>query len=275
MTMYCLNRATSRVYSLRARRDRYIRGIGTDFEFTAMRYQPGTRCRSFRLRGALCFGGHTNDVASQTTNSLLSWMWLRQYPTCQFRALASFSTASKSQHNYDDDINEDGLHHNRASTVTTVEVNDVAQQIRKSVRQYTSSLLNSDDCHPIRLVGVLAQQRMDSAIYSKIIANTCRRDGIDYEEVRCNGETPESVATVIRDLNVRPDVNGILVFYPIFKRLDNPRASVKGPYLNRSLGVRNRFEINSGHLPWWWISRSLESIFHRYILYTLIDFLSH
>jgi Tetrahydrofolate dehydrogenase/cyclohydrolase, catalytic domain len=126
------------------------------------------------------------------------------------------------------------------SNVSLVEVADLAQQIRSQVREYIASL-NKQRPESIRIVGVLAQQRMDSAVYSKTIAKACQHDGIIYEEIRCTSEhgavTPQDIDAVIQELNQRDDVHGILVFYPIFKRLDNPRASPKGPYLNAANGV--------------------------------------
>jgi len=113
-----------------------------------------------------------------------------------------------------------------------VDVKDLAHQMRASVREYTKSL---GTC-PVKLLGILAHEgpyRSDSESYSLHIAETCLEDGIEYEQCRVLGEKPCDVEEAIRDGSARPDVNGILVYYPIFKKEHEHR----GPYKNRLTGV--------------------------------------
>ena len=114
----------------------------------------------------------------------------------------------------------------------------------------------------------------DDMIYAQHIANACEADGIAFELIRCSGEPsnetsksdneenplkdiqPEDVERVIRQVNNRNDVDGIIVFYPIFQSMStdqpppclsssreervqqNQRASkIRGPYKNQSTGV--------------------------------------
>jgi methylenetetrahydrofolate dehydrogenase (NAD+) len=55
-------------------------------------------------------------------------------------------------------------------------------------------------------------------VYSEQIAETFAQDGIAYEMHSCIARHPMDVEAVIREMNQRNDVHGILVFYPIFKR---------------------------------------------------------
>jgi methylenetetrahydrofolate dehydrogenase (NAD+) len=73
----------------------------------------------------------------------------------------------------------------------------------------------------------------DSELYSERIAKTCAEDGIGYDVWRCPPvTTPEEIGHTIRHANENPQVDGILVFYPVFT---NTRQ--KGPYKNRLQGV--------------------------------------
>lgn len=111
-----------------------------------------------------------------------------------------------------------------------IDVSPLAAKMREQVRAYTASLSK-----PPRLMGLLATSgpyRADAEIYSERIAETFAEDAIDYQLVRCPGESVENVEGVVRRLNADASVDGILVFYPIFKHRQK-----KGPYLNKSTGV--------------------------------------
>jgi methylenetetrahydrofolate dehydrogenase (NAD+) len=117
-----------------------------------------------------------------------------------------------------------------------IDVSDLADRMRASVRVYTSS-------QTVRMVGILAQQNAshpflstDAEIYSARIEETFAEDGIDYEVCRCTGEEPSDVEEAIRQVNDRDDVHGVLVFYPIFKNRKGFER-VRGPYLDQSTGV--------------------------------------
>jgi hypothetical protein len=110
-----------------------------------------------------------------------------------------------------------------------VDVTDLAMRMRGEVRSYTEK-------SEVRLVGVMAHngpERADAEVYSERIAEAFAEDGIQYEVCRCKGEEPADVEAAVQRLNARPDVHGILIFYPIFKRMEKE----KGPYLNRITGV--------------------------------------
>jgi len=108
-------------------------------------------------------------------------------------------------------------------------VADLALEMRRSVRAYTSSSAihnNSADDTP-RLVGILAEppqahpeERRAAETYSDTIAATLAQDGLAYEVCRCSWNAdnngPEAVEAAIQEQNRRSDVHGILVFYPIF-----------------------------------------------------------
>ena len=128
-----------------------------------------------------------------------------------------------------------GLHGSLAEdrSARIVEVADLAERMRASVRSYMESC-----SHRVKLLGILAHEgpfRSDAELYSELISQTCQEDGIDYELCRVLGDQPSDVEEAIRDGNARTDVHGILVYYPIFKKryLSEPR----GPYKNQLTGV--------------------------------------
>lgn len=107
-----------------------------------------------------------------------------------------------------------------------VDVTSLAMEMRQSVREYTRN-------NKVKLVGILAKDGWEDAeLYSECIGANCQEDGIDYELYRIQGEQPRDVEAAIQDANERVDVDGILVYYPIFKRRDS-----RGPYKNRLTGV--------------------------------------
>jgi methylenetetrahydrofolate dehydrogenase (NAD+) len=103
----------------------------------------------------------------------------------------------------------------------------LAAKIRSEVRKYSQH-------HSLKLVGILADGgpfRQDSQLYSERIAESLQEDLIAYELWRCKADTPQIVQETIRKANDAEDVDGIIVFYPIFS------ADQKGPYKNRLNGV--------------------------------------
>ncbi len=152
------------------------------------------------------------------------------------RALSSSRTMSHGLHpchNINDTNEEDDEHHNPlgSSQQYGVDVTDLATRMRDEVRSYTQQCSEE-----VRLVGVMAHngpERVDAEEYSARISETFAEDGIQYEVCRCKGEEPADVEAAVRALNDRTDVHGILIFYPIFKRMEKE----KGPYLNRITGV--------------------------------------
>lgn len=108
-----------------------------------------------------------------------------------------------------------------------VDVTPLASKIRSGVRNYSRH-------HSLKLVGILADGgrfRQDSELYSERIAESLDEDFINYELWRCKAETPLAIQETIRRANEAEDVDGIIVFYPIFP------AAEKGPYKNRLNGV--------------------------------------
>ena len=88
----------------------------------------------------------------------------------------------------------------------------------------------------MNLVGILAHdgpKRDDADLYSEHIGKVFMEDGIHYEVARVMGPRPQDMEAAIREANMRPDVTGIMVFYPIFVR----RNPVRGPYKNQLTGV--------------------------------------
>lgn len=118
-----------------------------------------------------------------------------------------------------------------------IDVTDLAQRMRASVREYTASLGENR----VKLLGILAhdgRHRSDAELYSELIAETCYEDGIEYEECRVLAETPSDVEKAIKSGNQRYDVDGILVYYPIFKKRLSPfYRDERGPYKNILTGV--------------------------------------
>jgi methylenetetrahydrofolate dehydrogenase (NAD+) len=121
-----------------------------------------------------------------------------------------------------------------------VNVSPLAKEMRRQVRMYTKAQRDQ-----ISMVGILADmgcdshQRSDSETYSNMIDKRFAEDGIHYTMHRCENPQPQDLETIIKDYNHRSDIQGILVFYPIFPQ----RAAGFGKpnnvpyYLNADTGV--------------------------------------
>ncbi len=115
-------------------------------------------------------------------------------------------------------------------------VKQVADDIRESVREYTSTW-KQQDRPPIQLVAITASRSLSPSTtnngchvldarvdhgtdrYSEWIARTCREDGIAMQTWRVSGGTPhtaQQVDNLIRRANSLPAIHGILVCYPIY-----------------------------------------------------------
>ena len=120
-----------------------------------------------------------------------------------------------------------------------IDVSDLAESMRRDVRKYTQK------CHqegnPVRLAGILAvdamKDRHNAEVYASHIAEQLEEDGILYDHIDCRGEEPQHVEAAIEELNARPDVHGILVYYPIFKTKLHNEGSRDRQYLNAASGV--------------------------------------
>ncbi|VEU40907.1 unnamed protein product [Pseudo-nitzschia multistriata] len=124
---------------------------------------------------------------------------------------------------------------------SAIDVSPLACSLRARVREYTS------ENGRLKLIGVLANEgshRINSDLYSERIKHTFEEDGIDYEvwrypelESRDNGSDKEQQAKIqwikdrIHRINERTDIDGALVFYPIYP------FGPKGPYKNKLMGV--------------------------------------
>lgn len=108
-----------------------------------------------------------------------------------------------------------------------VDVAPLANAIRARVRSYAVR-------NKLKLVGILADIgpfRNDAELYSERIATSLQEDLIDYELWRCNAHFPVQIEDAILKANNAEDVDGILVFYPIFP------SDQRGPYRNKLNGV--------------------------------------
>jgi methylenetetrahydrofolate dehydrogenase (NAD+) len=114
-----------------------------------------------------------------------------------------------------------------------VDVSDLAFEMRHQLRNYTARLNEKPS-----MVGILAEGpgRAGAEIYSNMIEATFAEDRLDYTVHRCRGDRPEAVEDVIHEMNnCRPDVHGILVFYPIFQQ-----QTATGLQLRPATGVHDR-----------------------------------
>lgn len=110
-----------------------------------------------------------------------------------------------------------------------VDVRPLAQTIRQEVRDYASK-------NPMKLVGILSSPkefRHDAELYGQHIARTCEEDSIDFEVWRCKPESPEDVLEMIQRANCDDDIDGTLVFYPIYPgRTKSRRKPLRSIYYN-------------------------------------------
>ena len=105
---------------------------------------------------------------------------------------------------------------------------EVAARYRDQIRGELSSLGKK-----IRLVGFLSTDQSASLTYSQYTAAGCSDVGIEFELIRSE---PENLANLIRSANNDDNVNGILVYYPIFgtdkdedfRQLVSPEKDVEG-----------------------------------------------
>ena len=97
-----------------------------------------------------------------------------------------------------------------------IDVSFLAAEMRQSVRAWTSAHKRHGQ-PPIKLAGVMANgpERLEAEKYSAFIQATFEQDGLDYELFHCDFE-PQAVEATIHTLNQCDDVDGILVFYPLF-----------------------------------------------------------
>ena len=110
-----------------------------------------------------------------------------------------------------------------------IDVSNIARDMRSFSREYAAK-------NTMKLVGILAHDgpyRDDAEVYSELIGNIFMEDGIQYEVARVMGPRPQDMEAAILEANNRPDVHGIMVYYPIFVRRDQ----VRGPYKNKLTGV--------------------------------------
>lgn len=123
-----------------------------------------------------------------------------------------------------------------------VDVSRLAHEMRLQVRNYSAK-------ERVCMVGILAEGpgRTDAETYSEMIQASFAQDGLDYSVYRCAGDRPEAVEAVIREMNhCRPDVHGILAFYPIFQQSTvagyaaATTAGAGSTYLNPATGVHYR-----------------------------------
>jgi methylenetetrahydrofolate dehydrogenase (NAD+) len=143
----------------------------------------------------------------------MSCRWSKQRPSSHLVTSLAYSLENHPPH-------ENGL----------VCVSDLADSMRESVRSFAHSQAPNKIC----MVGILVDARplrVDAEIYSDRIAETFEEDGLKYIFHRCPGKRPSEVELVIRKMNDRADVHGILVYYPVFK------TQLRGPYLNKLTGV--------------------------------------
>mmetsp|Transcript_3558 Transcript_3558/g.10115 ORF Transcript_3558/g.10115 Transcript_3558/m.10115 type:complete len:501 (-) Transcript_3558:1143-2645(-) len=110
--------------------------------------------------------------------------------------------------------------HNQYEWEGSQVVADLAAQIRESVRSYTQQSRN------IKLVGITtsgAKQGLadeDAEAYSEHIANNFLEDGFSYDLWRVPAD-PQKVEDAIFRAEEILGVHGVLVFYPIFKKVPN------------------------------------------------------
>ena len=177
-------------------------------------------------------------------------------------------------------------------------VSCLADEMRQEVRNYTKSWTG----RPLKLVGIISQthqddehddssssddddecrtSRNDTKTYAERIAEACKEDGIEFELIQYRQPSPTTsfdyggsddddrttttiheVENIIHHVNQRHDVDGILIFYPIFKSQQHPQpqhqsnpqtnkfqsltqqnsdssssSTIRGPYKNKSTGV--------------------------------------
>jgi methylenetetrahydrofolate dehydrogenase (NAD+) len=121
-----------------------------------------------------------------------------------------------------------------------VDVSPLAKEMRQQVRLYTKAQRD-----PISMVGILADmglgnhQRSDSETYSNMIQKRFASDGLHYTVHRCENPEPQDLERIIEEYNHRSDIQGIMVFYPIFpQRAAGFRQPHNFPYyLDAGTGV--------------------------------------
>jgi len=129
---------------------------------------------------------------------------------------------------------------------SAVDVTPLAASLRSRVREYTRK--NGK----LKLIGILANEgshRIDSQLYSEHIQQRFEEDGIDYEvweypEANTSLSEQETqkqakmrwIESRIEDANGSKEIDGVLVFYPIYP------FGPKGPYKNKLTGVYYKTE---------------------------------
>jgi len=135
------------------------------------------------------------------------------YKTKQIRCHASVSTST----NCASTTAADHCHEEQEGCQI---VSDLAARIRESVRSYTMAQ------RTIKLVGITTSGAKsdvvdeDTEAYSEHIAANFAEDGIDYDLWRVPADPLKVEAAILRAEEIA-GVHGVLVFYPIFKKVPN------------------------------------------------------
>ena len=228
-------------------------------------YRP--QCRYLLRRGRDQRSISEYHHLSTAENDRVDYKWKSTHPALIDVGACSYSTPSPSS----------------LSSISSqfIDVSSLADEMRQEVRDYTKAW----NGRPLKLVGIISQQdgRIDDGFrhhpghdddvekeenysddedntdgndtktYSGRIAEACAEDGIEFELLRY--EQPYEVEHIIQKANQRDDVDGILIFYPIYEPatrqeqqpsteandsdLDDSMATPlpRGPYKNKSTGV--------------------------------------
>ena len=162
----------------------------------------------------------------------------------QKRCLSSSSQGAvlNSSSAEQNDLNESADYFDVPSQI--IDVSDLEEIMRRNVRKYTQKC--NAEGNPVRLAGILAVDAMEdchsAGVYASHIAKKLEEDGIQYEHVECHGEELQDIEAAIEELNLRPDIHGILVYYPIFKEKLREHANTSNSrkahrYMNAANGV--------------------------------------
>ena len=152
------------------------------------------------------------------------------------RAKSSITNTASSSSSSPSSLYSDEFWH----SPNILDVSPLAESIHERVRQYTSSILNSKEERRLKLVGILGPYHgEDCELYSERIQESCVTDGIDYELWRCT--SIQDIHNQIDNANRSSDIDGVLVFYPIYpSTTNNSNNSNKGSLLSSSCNNNNR-----------------------------------
>jgi methylenetetrahydrofolate dehydrogenase (NAD+) len=119
---------------------------------------------------------------------------------------------------------------------TKVDAAEIAEPFRQETQRRVKAL--GEGVTPL-MVGFLASDDAGSKKYAQWTANSCKKDGIDFELRQCK---PHDLEDRLEEANSDPKVHGIIVYYPCFGSVPSFFGGMMDEHLRDSVAVEKDVE---------------------------------